>query len=119
MTNLFLINTDGRLNNSLIYERQVESLSECCQLCLARRPQCRSINYGKSKLKCQLNNQTSKRKPDELVPAADFTYLEPFPVRLQNKFQLYIEGFPGILLRFLKLFTLLYQFTLLSQFCQF
>ena len=61
------------LKNSLIYEKQVESLTECFQLCLVRRPQCQSINYRKSELKCQLNNLTSKRKPDELVSAADFT----------------------------------------------
>ena len=86
---LLFIFPDQRLDNSLIYEQEVDSIMDCAHLCLSQYPQCRSINYEKAakkedhkRRKCQLNNETRTTKPEEMVPDIAFNYFEPIMVIL-------------------------------------
>ena len=60
---------------------------DCAHLCLSEYPQCKSINYEKAekqygwrRYKCQLNNETRRTKPKELLPDSTFNYFEPVKV---------------------------------------
>ena len=88
-----LLNSDHRLKNCVIYEDEVNSWLDCAHLCLSQWPKCRSINLKKKKtyFVCQLNNQTRRTKPDELVPNPDFNYFEKLQVRNCYNYILYIS----------------------------
>jgi hypothetical protein len=78
------INLGHRLKNCIISEtdHDVSSLLDCSHLCLNQRPQCRSINFAKTRSRCQLNNQTKGNgKHCDLVPDKHFNYYELNPVR--------------------------------------